>query len=86
MAKITSVVDAEARATALIKDRHPPRTVRRIVLRGTSKVGDVWLAEGEVWLKRAFFFTVRKSFRLQISVETGELISYEEGSKSRETR
>lgn len=78
MSKITSPVDAEARARQFIKDKHPTRTVRRILLRRTSKEGGVWLLEGEVWFKRLLFFTVRKFFRLQISVEAGELISYEE--------
>lgn len=76
-AKITSPLDAEAKAKAFIKDRCQPRTVRRILLRRTSREGDVWLVEGKVWLKRLYFFTVRKSFRIQISVETGE-VKYDE--------
>ena len=80
MAKITGLVDAEAEAKGFVKDRYPPRTIRQLLLRKTAKEGDVWLVEGEVWLKRLHFFTVRKSFRLQISVENGKLTSYEEGS------
>lgn len=86
MSKITSPEDAEARAKQFIKDKHPPRTVRRILLRRTSKEDGVWLLEGEVWFKRYFFFTVRKFFRLQISVEAGELISYEERKVERNAK
>lgn len=75
-AKITGPMDAEARARQLIKDRNP--SVRQILFKRTSKEGGFWLLEGEASLKRLRLFRVRKSFRLKIRVEDGELISHEE--------
>ena len=69
-------LDAEAMARRFIKDRNP--SVRQILFKRTSKEGGFWLLEGEALLKRLRFFKVRKLFRLKISVEDGELISYEE--------
>ena len=77
-ARITSPLDAESRARQFIKDRNPSHTVRRILFKRTSKEGDLWWLQGEAVLKWLRFFTARKSFRLQISAEDGELISYEE--------
>ena len=71
--KITTPLDAEARARQLIKDRNP--SVRQILSKKTSKEGDLWLLEGEVLLKRLRFFKVKKTFKLEIRVEDGELIS-----------
>lgn len=36
------------------------------------------MVEGELWFKRAHFFTVRRSFRLRISAETWQVASYKE--------
>lgn len=46
MVKITSPMGAEARARGFIKDRYQPRTVRRILIRRTSREDDVWLVVG----------------------------------------
>lgn len=78
MSKTASVIDVVTRARQFITDRHTLRTVRRILLKRTAKKDGVWLLEGEVWEKRFLFFTVRKFFNLQISVEAGEITSYEE--------
>lgn len=37
MARMTSVVDVEARARRFVKDRYPPRTVRQILFRRIGK-------------------------------------------------
>ena len=75
-ANVTGPLDAEAMARRFIKDRNP--SVRQILFKRTSKEGGFWLLEGEALLKWLRFFQVRKSFKLEISVEDGRLISYEE--------
>lgn len=70
MGKITAK-EAETKAMEFVKRRHP--RVRRIFIRRVEREGDVWLVEGEVWFKRAYLFTTKKSFRLRISSETGEV-------------
>lgn len=76
MEEIKGPTEAEVRARAFIRDRHP--RVRQILFRRVHREGDVWLVDGEVWFKRAYFFTARRSFRLRMSSETGKLTSYEE--------
>ncbi len=68
MEKITAV-DAENRTREFIEAMYA--RVERILFRRTRREGDFWLVEGEVWFKRAHFFTARRPFRLQISGETG---------------
>ena len=80
MARMTSVVDVEARARRFVKERYPPRTVRQILFRRIGKEGDVWSMEEELWLKRLRLLMIKKSFRLQRSVGNGELKSHEEES------
>lgn len=76
MEEIKGPMEAEVRAREFIRDRHP--RVRQILFRRAHRKGDVWLVDGEVWFKRAYFFTARRSFRLQMSSKTGKLTSYEE--------
>ena len=75
MEKITAM-DAETRAREYIRERHPK--MRRILVRRVEKEDDAWLVEGEVWFKRLRFFTVKRTFRLRISLETGDITSYQE--------
>lgn len=77
-AKITSPLDAESRARQFVRDRYPSHTVKRILFKRTLKEGNLWWLDGEVVVKWLQFFTVRKSFRLQMSAGDGELISYEQ--------
>ena len=80
MGKITAT-DAENRAREFIRNRHP--RVKIIRFTRTRREDDVWLVEGELWFKRAHFFTARRSFGLRISAETGEVASYEETKKAK---
>jgi len=76
MVEVEGRANAEDRAREYIRERHPK--VRRILLRRVEKEDGAWLIEGEVWFKRLRFFTIRRSFRLQIGSETGEVTSYQE--------
>jgi hypothetical protein len=75
MKKITTM-DAETRAREYIRERHPK--MRRILVRRVEKEDDAWLIEGEVWFKRLRLFTVKRTFKLRISSETGDITSYQE--------
>ena len=77
MGKITAE-EAETKAMEFVKRRHP--RVRRILIRTVEREAGVWLVEGEVWFKRARLLTAKRSFRLQVSRETGQVKSYEEAS------
>ena len=76
MRKIKGPAEAEAKAREFIKERHS--RVRQILFRRVNKEGDAWLLDGEVLFKWAYFFTAKRSFRLQMNPETGEVASYEE--------
>jgi len=80
MEKITAM-NVENVAREFIGNRHP--RVKRILLTRTWREGGVWLVEGELWFKRAHFFTARRSFRLRISGETRKVTSYEENKKAK---
>jgi hypothetical protein len=47
-------------------------------VREAHREGNFWLMNGEVWFKWAYFFTAKRSFRLQMISETGEITFYEE--------
>jgi len=68
--------DAEDRAREYIRERYPK--VRRILFKRVDKKDSSWLIEGEVWFKRLRLFTVKRTFRLRISSETGDITSYQE--------
>jgi hypothetical protein len=74
--EVKGAAEAEDRARKLIKERDPK--ARRILFKIVEKMDDSWLIEGEVWFKRLRLFTVKKTFRLQISSETGKTTSYQE--------
>jgi len=74
--KVRGPVEAEARAKELIETRHSK--VSKIFFKRTYRYGSSWIVEGEFSFGRAYFFTVRKSFKVQIKAETGEVTSYEE--------
>ena len=72
---------AEAKAMEYIKQKHA--RLERIFLRTVYREGNIWILHGEVKFKRAYFFAVEKSFRIQINPETGNVTSYEESTLSR---
>jgi len=76
MEEIKGPSEAEARAREFIEERH--FRVRQVLFRSVQREEDVWLLEGEVWFKWAYFLTAKRSFRLQMKPETGEVTSYEE--------
>jgi hypothetical protein len=76
MVEVKDPTDAEARAREHIRERHPK--VRRILFKRVDRKGNAWLIEGDVWFQRLHLFTAKKSFRLQIDSETGEVTSYQE--------
>jgi hypothetical protein len=78
--------EAEAGAREFIKQRHPK--VKRIFFRTMYREGDVWVLRGEVEFKRVYFFAAVSSFKVQVNMNTGEVISYEEMrlSRSKETK
>jgi hypothetical protein len=76
MMEVKGLADAEVRARRLIMESHP--NVRRILFKRVDKKDNSWLIEGEVWFKWLRLFTVKKTFKLQISSETGEVTSYQE--------
>lgn len=71
-----TAMDAENRARQFIRHRRP--RANGVRFRRTWREGDVWMVEGEFWFKRLRLFTAKRSFRLQVSAETGEVASYEE--------
>lgn len=74
--KVRDPVEVEAKAKKFIETRHSK--VSKILLKRTYREGNSWLVEGEFWSRRAYFFTVRGSFKVQIKAETGEVASYED--------
>ena len=74
--EVKGVADAEDRARKLIGERYPK--VRRILFKRVDKKDDSRLIEGEVWFQRLRLFTVKRTFRLQIDSETGDVTSYQE--------
>jgi hypothetical protein len=76
MVTIKGALEAEGRAREFIEERH--FRVKGVFFRTVQKKGDMWLLEGEVRFKRRFFFAAKRSFRLQMKLETGEVIFYEE--------
>jgi hypothetical protein len=76
MVEVKGAAEAEVRARRLITESHPK--VRRILFKRVDKKDNSWLIEGEVWYRLLHIFTVKKTFRLQISSETGEATSYQE--------
>ena len=76
MVEIKTSSEAEARAREVINGRH--FRVSQIFFKKVQKGIDDWLLEGEVWIKLAYFFTSKRSFRLLMKPETGEVTSYVE--------
>lgn len=68
--------EAEARAREFIKQRHS--RVERIFFRTMDRKENTWVLHEEVRFKRAYFFATGRSFKLQINLDTGEVIFYEE--------
>lgn len=75
MEEIKEPSRVEDRARGYIQKKH--LKVKHILFRKVQKEGDIWLIEGEVSFKR-LFFTAKRSFRLEVRSETGEVASYEE--------
>ena len=75
---------AEAKAMEHIKQNHV--RLEQIFLRTVYREGNIWILQGDVKFKRAYFFTVEKSFRIQINPETGNVKSYEENAISRHNK
>ena len=72
---------AEAKAMEHIEQKHAK--LEQIFLRTVYRERNIWILQGAVKFKRAYFFTVEKSFRIQINSETGNVKSYEENTISR---
>lgn len=80
MYEIKDPIDAEAKAKEIIAKKH--WSTKHVFFSKTSRQENAWLLEGQVWFRR-FFFTVKKSFRLQLNAETGEVMLYEEHKRPR---
>ncbi|PVX25066.1 MAG: hypothetical protein CW716_08790 [Candidatus Bathyarchaeum sp.] len=72
---------AEAKAMEYIKQKHA--RLERIFLSTVYREEDAWILHGEVKFKRAYFFTVEKTFKIQVNPETATVKSYEENVLSR---
>ena len=79
--EVSSRAQAEARAREFIKQKHPK--VKRIFFRTMYREGNTWVLHGEVEFKRAYFFVVARSFKLQVNTDREEVISYDEAHPSR---
>jgi len=75
---------AEAKAMAYIKQKHA--RLEQICLRTVYREGSIWILHGEVKFKRAYFFAVERSFKIQINPETETVKSYEENTISRHNK
>jgi len=75
---------AEAKAMEHIEQKHA--RLEQIFLRTVYREGNIWILQGDVKFKRAYFFAVEKSFRIQINPETGNVKSYEENAISRHNK
>jgi len=80
MGEIKDPIEAEARAKEFISAKH--RSTRQVLFSKTRRQENAWLMDGLVWFKR-FFFTVKKSFKLQLNAGTGEVTFYEESTSPR---
>jgi hypothetical protein len=80
MEEIKELIEAEARAKEFISEKH--RSTRKVFFSKTSRQENAWLIEGQLWF-RWFFFTVKKSFKLQLNARTGEVTFYEESNGRR---
>jgi len=76
MVEMKGSSEAEDRAREFIKERH--FRLKQILFRTVRKEEDVWLIEGEVSFRRAYFLTTKRFFKLRMKVETGEVVFYEE--------
>ena len=76
--EVSSRAQAEARAREFIKQKHPK--VKRIFFRTMYREGNTWVLHGEVEFKQVYFFAAVRSFKLQVSTNTGEVTSYEEAN------
>jgi len=79
--EISNLSEAEDKAKEFMETKHPKTT--RVFFKRTFRYGDSWVMQGEFWFRRAYFFTARRLFKLQIEAETGEVKSYEETFHSR---
>jgi len=73
--------EAEARARDFIKQKHSK--VERIFFKTMYREENSWVLQGEVRFKRAFFFTVNRSFEFRINIDTGEVVFYGENPLSK---
>jgi len=73
--------EAEARARDFIKQKHSK--VERIFFKTMYREENLWVLQGEVRFKRAFFFTVNRSFEFRINIDTGEVVFYGENPLSK---
>lgn len=73
MVEIKGPSEAEARAREFIEERH--FRVKQVLFRRVRKERNAWLLDGEVWVKRAYFFTTNRSFRLKMKPEREKLYS-----------
>jgi hypothetical protein len=77
MGEIKDPIEAEAKAKAFIFEKH--KSTRKVFFSKTSRQENAWLMEGQLWFRR-FFFTTKKSFKLQLNARTGEVTFYEEST------
>jgi hypothetical protein len=74
-------VEAEAKAKDFIKQRHA--RVERIFFGLMFPEENVWVLQGEVKFKRAYFFATAKTVEAQVNMNTGKVTSYKEEGKRR---
>ena len=72
-------IEAEAKVKDFIKQRHAG--VERIFFAKMCPEENVWVLQGEVEFKRAYFFATVRAFEVQVDMNTGEVTSYEEEGK-----
>jgi len=72
--------EAETRAREFIKQKHSK--VERILFKTMYREENLWILQGEVRFKRAFFFGVNRSFELRMNMDTGEVVFYKENPLS----
>ena len=80
MGEIKDPIEAEARSKEFISEKH--RSTWQVIFSKTCRQENAWLMDGIVWFK-CFFFTVKKSFKLQLNARTGEVTFYEESAGRR---
>jgi ribosome-associated translation inhibitor RaiA len=68
--------EAEIKAREYIGKKYS--RLERVFFSNMYKDGNIWMLNGEVEFKRAYFFTQMRIIEVQVNMNTGEIMSHKE--------